>query len=240
MNHHHHTASPIASPKGLRRVAWRALGALGLFACAAGALAQGEVADASPAERLVFLSPHIGALKPPLTLHYQFVRRDETHPGFSDAVELRLSAGNAGACCHVAGKFLTGERAFRVPEVPDASGNPIVLFFLEHEIRQLQRITKGQAAHFQKRIRLAFVDGASVTPTTLTWLGREVAATSVRISPFLDDPYRARFEREAQKTYTFVMSDAVPGKVYEIRAELAGSTDTLTLSAPQDPPAKTR
>jgi hypothetical protein len=69
-----------------------------------------------------------------------------------------------------------------------------------------------------------------------------VAATAVQISPFLDDPYRARFEREARKVYTFVMSDDVPGGVYQIRTRLpdatsgtaAGTTaveETLTLVA---------
>lgn len=198
-----------------------------------------SVPDASPAERLIFLTPHLGALKPPLTLHYQFVRKDGgASAGFTDQVELRLSAGGNGGCCAVTGSFLSGERAFRVPEIGDATANPVLLYFLEHEIRQMQRATKGQAAHFQKRIRLALVDAATLTPTTVQWQGREVAATAVRITPYVDDPYRTRFEREAAKAYTFVLSDAVPGQVFQIRSELPGLEETLTLAASPPPPQK--
>jgi hypothetical protein len=197
-----------------------------------------SVPDASPAERLIFLTPHLGALKPPLALHYQFVRKDDTAGGFTDQVELRLAAAGNGACCAVSGSFLSGERNFRVPAISDARANPVLLYFLEHEIRQLQRATKGQAAHFQKRIRLALVDAASITPTTVPWQGRDVAATAVRITPYVDDPYRARFEREAAKVYTFVLSDAVPGQVFQIRAELPGVEETLTLAAPPAPAQK--
>ena len=191
-----------------------------------------SVPDASPAERLLFLTPHLSALKPPLSLHYQFVRKEASSGGFTDDVALKLSAGGNGACCAVTGSFLSGERAFRVPEIGDATANPVLLYFLEHEIRQLQRATKGQAAHFQKRIRLALVDAASVAPTTVQWQGRDVPATAVRITPYVDDPYRVRFEREAAKAYTFVLSDAVPGQVFQIRTELADVEETLTLAAP--------
>lgn len=191
------------------------------------------VPDASPAERLVFLTPHLATLKPPLALQYQFVHK-ESGADFSDKVDVRLSAGDKLPCCNVEGSFLSGERAFRVPAIPDASANPVLLYFLEHEIRQLQRATKGQAAHFQKRIRLALVDGATMTPTTVSWNGKDVPATAVRITPYVDDPYRARFEKQAQKAYTFVLSDAVPGQVFQIRAELPGVEETLTLSAPPD------
>jgi hypothetical protein len=225
-------------PEGSTK-SWRLGLALLLALSAALCRAQAtNVPDASAAERLVFLTPHLSGLKPPTALRYQFVRKENGSGGFTDQVDVRLSSGSGGACCNVAGSFLTGERAFRVPEVPDATANPVLLYFLEHEIRQMQRATKGQAAHFQKRIRLAMVDGATLTPTTVQWQGREVAATAVRITPYVDDPYRARFEREAEKVYTFVLSDAVPGQVFQIRAELPGVEETLTLAASQDAPKK--
>jgi hypothetical protein len=221
--------TPRPFPFALRGLA--ALVALAASVCHA---QPASVPDASPAERLIFLTPHLGTLKPPLTLRYQFAHKDGAAGGFTDQVELRLAAGGKGACCAVAGSFLSGERNFRVPEISDAAANPVLLYFLEHEIRQMQRATKGQAAHFQKRIRLALVDGASLTPTTVQWQGRDVAATAVRITPYVDDPYRARFERESKKVYTFVMSDAVPGQVFQIRSELSGVEETLTLAEPQE------
>ena len=196
--------------------------------------------DASPepsaAERLLFMNPHLAGLKAPSTLRYQFVRTDSAEGGgFNDKVEVQLARGKTVPCCKVSGSFLSGERAMRAPEVDDARSNPVLMYFLEYEVRQLQRATKGGAAHFRQRIRLSLVDEAELTPTRITWAGREVDATTVQVSPFLNDPYRARFERDARKRYSFVVSDAVPGGIYQIRSLLpteagtAAVEETLTL-----------
>jgi hypothetical protein len=214
------------------------LGPLAALLLATGAArAEGDVPDPSAAERLLFMSPHLAGMKTPSTLRYQFVRTDTAEGGsFKDSVEIQLARGKTQPCCNVSGSFLSGERAMRPPEVDDARSNPVLMYFLEYEVRQLQRATKGGTAHFRQRIRLALVDQAVLSPTRIEWGGREVAATTVQISPFLDDPYRARFEREARKTYAFVMSDDVPGGIYQIRTRLpdasAGTTvveETLTL-----------
>jgi len=211
--------------------------ALMLSATPALTRAEDAAPEPSAAERLLFMKPHLEGMKAPATLHYQFIRTDAAEGGsFKDKVEVRLARGQKLACCNVSGSFLSGERAIRPPEVDDASSNPVLMYFLEYEVRQLQRSTKGGTAHFRQRIRLALVDQAEMSPTRIAWGGRDVDATTVQISPFLDDPYRARFEREARKIYSFVMSDAVPGGIYQIRSRLpdaaAGTTvveETLTL-----------
>jgi len=236
---------PTAHP-ALRRYASGSV-RRGLLACTAALLlatpparSPAEEAPAiSAAERLVFLNPHLANIKAPSVLRYQFVRTDPAaEGGFKDSVELKLGRGKTAACCSVSASFLSGARAMRVPEVDDARANPVLMYFLEYEVQQLQRSTKGSSAHFRKQIRLALVDKAELTPTRIEWGGREVAATLVQVSPFLDDPYRARFEREAQKAYSFVMSDEVPGGVYQIRTRLPDAAsgtptveETLTLVA---------
>jgi hypothetical protein len=48
-----------------------------------------------------------------------------------------------------------------------------------------------------------------------------VAATEIHIAPYRDDPARSRYEKFAEKTYTFTLADDVPGKVVELRSELS-------------------
>jgi hypothetical protein len=220
------------------RAAWLPAVALVAFALAGSPVqAEGESPPPSAAEKLLFMEPNLDGMKAPTTLRYQFVHNEASPTAnFKDIVEIQFARGKAVACCTVSGTFLTGERAMRPPEVEDARSNPVLMYFLEYEVRQLQRATKGGQAHFRKQIRLSFVDKAEVTPTRIQWGGREVDATTVQVSPFLDDPFRARFEREAQKVYTFVLSNAVPGGIYQIRSRLpdpaAGTTlaeETLTL-----------
>ena len=220
----------------LRRGA-AALALLATFAVQDPARAEGDSPPPSAAERLLFMDAHLARMKAPTTLRYQFVRTDAKGTGsFKDTVDIAFARGGTTPCCKVSGTFLSGERAMRPPEVDDARSNPVLMYYLEYEVRQLQRATKGGVAHFRKQIRMSLVDQAEVSPTRIQWEGREVDATTVRVSPFLNDPYRARFEREAQKVYTFVMSEAVPGGIYQISARLpdaaTGTTtleDTLTL-----------
>jgi hypothetical protein len=238
-----------ARPRSPRRASLAAVTlSLALAAALPAARAQAEVPDASPAERLLFLNPHLAGTRTPTALRYEFVRADSTEAGsFTDRVEIRLARGKSTPCCSASGSFLSGARAINLPEIDDASANPVVMYMLEYDVRQLDRSYPGKSAYFRKRIRLALVDAATVAPTTIRWNGADVAATSVQFSPFVNDPNRARFERESRKSYTFVLSDAVPGRVYQIRTTLpaaaAGTNaveETLTLLPPQDSPAKSR
>jgi hypothetical protein len=110
-----------------------------------------------------------------------------------------------------------------LPDIPDAKANPVLLYFLEGEVRLLQRTTSGQAAHFRRRIRLALAEDATVSAGTVRWGGQDVPARTVRVAPFLADPFRARFQEQAATEYAIVLSDAVPGGVYQMRALLPGA-----------------
>lgn len=211
-----------------------------MFAAPSAGAAQADVPDASPAERLVFLKPHLEGLRPPRALQYTYVRETDKEPRFTDRMSLRLAPGAGGACCAVQGSFLSGPQAMTLPPIPDAKANPMLLYYLEYEVRQLQTATKGQSSHFRRRIRQAFVDAATVTPVTVRWNGKDLPAQEVRITPYKDDPYRTRFEREATKEYAFVMCEGVPGGVYQIHTLIPASADasvpvmreTLTLDEP--------
>ena len=37
-------------------------------------------------------------------------------------------------------------------------GNPVLMFFLEHDVEEMQRVDGGAASYFRTRIRQAFVD----------------------------------------------------------------------------------
>ena len=220
-----------------RRPCPAALALAGALACAA-ATAQTAAPAASEAERLVFVEPHLAQLDPPRTLRYRYRREGGAEAALDDEAALAFSRTTAGGCCAVRGRYLSGAQAVDLPDVEQAQANPIVLYFLEQQVRELHRRTRGSPAHFRRRIRLSLAEAASVSPSTIRWGGRELPARAVRIAPFVDDPYRARFESDAGTEYSFVLSDAVPGGVYQLRAELPGAgaaRQTLTLAEPGGP-----
>lgn len=192
--------------------------------------------EPSAAEQLLFNAPHLSALKPPTQLLYRYEETEggQIKPG--DDVRLQLQHDTQGACCAVKGQFLTGTQALSLPEIDAARSNPVLLYFLEYEVRRLARTTGGNANHFRRRIREALVS-ASVAPTRITWQGREIAASEVQVAPFENDPLRPRFEAQAGTRYRFVLADDVPGVLFQLSATvpgLAGSdapqrVDQLTL-----------
>lgn len=178
--------------------------------------------DFSPAERALFMTDQLAGLKPPATLRYKFSKAGTLEAGFDDSVVLRLAARPDRKCCAASAEFLSGARRLSLPEVEAAEGNPVVLYFLERDIREMNRLTKGQAAYFRKRIRMAVYQGAQLRELSLPYAGKTVAARQIMVTPYLDDPLRGRFENLATKRYLFTLSDAVPGGVYAISAEVDG------------------
>jgi hypothetical protein len=181
----------------------------------------------SAAEQMLFVDAHLRSVKPPQTLVY---RLQEPGAQGSSSARVDFSARADGACCRAQARLEPADGSPPTPEVEDAQSNPVLLFFLEREVRGLQQRTKGQSAHFRRRIRLALAEAATVAATTVRWRGTDVPATIVSVAPFTNDPYRARFEAEALTTYTFVLSAAVPGTVVQMRATSAPDKPT---SAPQ-------
>lgn len=174
----------------------------------------------SPAEALLFETAHLAPTTASATLVYQFHKHSNVEAAFLDSVELDV-VRNKGKL-HAALRFLSGERRRALPEVDDAQGNPVLLGFLEHDIAEMKRLTGGSVTYFRKRIRMALAS-AQLTPQRITYGGKTVDGQSVRIQPYLDDPLRARFEHYVGKTYTFVLSDGVPGGVYQVSTSLANT-----------------
>lgn len=198
------------------------LAAAALLAALSTPLLAADPSQYSAAENLVFADPHLSNLKGPTILRYGFVKSGTLEPGFTDEARIEVSF-NGKTCCTASGQFLTGERELKLPEIPEAQANPVILYFLERDIREMQRLTKGRPNYFQKRIRMTMVDEAQVRPTKLSFKGREVSAQEVTLTPYLTDPAKSRYEKFAQKRYTFVLAKDVPGGVYQIRTSMADS-----------------
>jgi hypothetical protein len=192
-----------------------------LLACAAllSVHAPVHADEPSAAEQLLFNAPHLQGLQVPGHLLYRYDETDAGQTTREDDVRMDLQPDSTGACCKVQGQFLSGAAAMALPDVEGARSNPVLLYFLEYEVRRLARTTGGNAAHFRRRLREAFVH-AQVQPAPTLWQGRTVLAKAVQIAPFEDDPFRNRFEDQAQTRYQFLLSDEVPGGFLQLSSTL--------------------
>ena len=179
--------------------------------------------DFSAAEQALFLGTPLATLRPPQTLDYTFRKSGTLEAPFDDTVKLDLKAQPDGRCCAVSTRFFSGDRTLKQPEVDNAQGNPAVMYFLERDIREMQRLTGGQPNYFRKRIRMAVYQGATQRELKLPYRGTPVVVREFAIAPYVDDPNRPRFQKLAGKRYAFYVSDAVPGGLYAIRTRVDGA-----------------
>lgn len=205
--------------------------ALALLLGVASAHAEGPSSEVSRAEHLVFTDPHLGNVRSASTLRYDFHRTGSLEPAVDDRFTLKLTLGPDGRCCRAEGGFATLDVGSALPPIEEAVSNPVVLYFLEQDIRAMQRRTKGQANYFRKRIRMALAEQAEVRDVSVQWQGKSLPAQEVHIRPYADDPMRSRFEALAGKHYVFTVAKAVPGGVYSLRSWVPAAADADNATA---------
>lgn len=186
-----------------------------------------EEADAraalSPAQVALFETPHLASLLPPLRLDYDFRREEAGAEPVADTIrlEVRASEGQEGKR-DVSVEFLTGPRAIRYPPARGFGGNPLLVFALDRDTRELSAATGGSALWFRNRFRQALAGAADLRRAEIGYGGRLVPATVIALTPYAGEPRAGRY---AERRYAFTLSDAVPGSVHAIRAELPAAAD---------------
>jgi hypothetical protein len=171
----------------------------------------------SPAEKMLFMTPHLKDVQSSSRLHYAFRKSGTLEEGFTDTVDIDIIDEPDGTRKGVP-RFFSGTRRIEYPQVDHAEGNPVLLFYLEREIREMARLTGGQANHFRQRIRNALAESAQIKNVDIRFGGQTIEALQIMVSPYDSDPNRGRFEQLATKQYMFTLCQKIPGLVYQMRA----------------------
>ena len=191
--------------------------------------------EPSAAEEAIFMRAHLTGLAPPAVLHYAYREQGGGGPVVEDSADLALEADGPDAY-RVSARFLSDERQVRLPVVSGATANPVVLYFLEHDVRRMHADLGGATNYFRRHIRLALAEAAEVAPVHFELDGRRLEGTRIRIEPFRDVDRPERLQGRAGKRYEFILSAAVPGGVYDVRTRVpdaagqAGREISLTLN----------
>ena len=176
----------------------------------------------SVAETRLFVDDHLRGVPESRTLEYVYAKRGSLEGSIDDTARVTVGPRSGGSGRSVSVEYLTGTRRLELSEIDAANGNPVILYFLEHDIREMHRLTGGSVNYYRKRIRMALADGGRVEAGTFGIGPRRVTTVEIHISPYVDDPARSRYAKFAEKTYVFTLSDDVPGKVVELRSQLLG------------------
>jgi hypothetical protein len=192
----------------------------------------------SPAQAALFASNHLKSIHGRAELDYRFQHDADGVESYSDKVALTVTDARAEERKDVAVAFLTGSRHIEFPPVADFAGNPLLMYFLEYDVKGMSKATGGAALYFRNRIRDALFDGAELHPVSIALDGRTIEGTEIIIHPYakISRPEIAPF---VGKSYRFTLSDAVPGMLYQISTEVPKSdkagrvTESVTFAGEQ-------
>lgn len=174
----------------------------------------------------LFETPHLNNISHPETLTYRY---EQTSPQrLTDSVSLHVTKIHPDGTKYVSFEFMTGERRIFFPAVDHFSGNPLLMLFLEHDVREMKDQTGIAAAYFRNRIREAFVDRAILSDSSVQWDGRAVGARLISLKPFADDPRLQKLPSFRGKQYSFLLSDRVPGQIEQLEAEMPADPESGT------------
>jgi hypothetical protein len=203
------------------------VGAL-LAAIPAMAAESGDEQPLSPAQIALFRTNHLKEIVQPTVLDYSFRHRGAPGGDFEDTVSEDIRAVHDDGRKDVWIDFLSGDHHVDFPPAMGFNGNPLLMFFLEHDVREMQDVSGGTSLYFRNRLRSAFLEHAEMHPVEVELDGAKHPGQEIDLAPFRDDPNIARFPAFAGKTYHFILSDAVPGMLYQISTTLQASVEAGT------------
>lgn len=206
----------------LRR-AWRRVLAVCITCVACGMPAAAFAAGTdqiSAAERLIFTTDHLRGIQQQTELDYAFLSSDQPAHSTDVVKVLVVSPDNAKGDAQVS------DHSGAVP-LPNAGlqCNPVIIYFLERDITEMEHLTGGQRRYFQQRLRLALAAGPKIETVTSQIGGKPVKARQIVVEPYLGDPNAERFAQYTGKRYTFLIADTVPGQVALIRTDVPGANN---------------
>jgi len=169
----------------------------------------------TPAQTLIFDGDHLANVPPNSILSYNFTYKSSSE-SFTDTVQLLVgkATGNGGKDLDL--EFLTGKRRLPAATLSGFHNNAAIMMFLQNDVRELEKVTGGSQVYFRNRIRDAFARPLTFKETKIEFGGKNISTVEIILSPFAKDPLGARFKQFADRTYRFVMSDDIPGEVFQL------------------------
>ena len=187
----------------------------------------------SEAEEKLWRSDHLENIEKPVRLYYEFVKTGSYEEGFTDSVYLDIVRINEDGTKNALLDFFTGERkqSFSEDNTNNITGNPVLGIYMQGDVLEMNRLTSGHWRHFQKSIKIA-LRKAKVEPISFQFNGENYNGDIITFLPYLKDPHRNDFLKFADKRYEFIMSDDIPGTLFQIRTVIPDNSSEGKDKAP--------
>ncbi len=182
------------------------------------------------AETKLWLDEHLKNIDRPVRLYYEFIKSGTYEEGFTDAVYLDIIKINDDGTKNASLDFFTADRKQVVSpdNVTNITGNPVLGIYMQGDIYEMNRLTEGHWRYFQKRIKIALREDATIEPVNFEFNGEQYQGEKISFSPYMKDPHRSDFEKFAGKHYEFILSEQIPGKLFQIKTIIPNEGESTT------------
>lgn len=172
----------------------------------------------SNAENKLWMDKHLLNIEQPARLHYEFVKTGSYEDGFIDDVYLDIIEINEDSTRNARLEFFTEERSQKVSpsNVQKITGNPVIGIYMQGDVYEMSRLTEGGWKYFHKMIKLAIADNNESEPVIIQFGGKEYPGEKITLYPFEKIDQKDRLKEFSDKRYEFIMSEEIPGKLYQI------------------------
>lgn len=175
------------------------------------------------AEKILFMDNHLSKINSSKRIDYDLKSSGKLSTNSIDTIQVFLEYKKK--IISAKAKLKSGKNAPYLKLVKFPESNPIILYFLERDIVEMRRLTKGNEIYFRKRIRTALAEGPKIRKIEKIFKGKKITALAFSIKPYATDPLRnsagrSKYKRYSQKKYTFVISEKVPGHIIEITTNI--------------------
>lgn len=165
----------------------------------------------------LFDKAHLKNILEPVTLHYKYKKQSFIDGDREDTIDVEITNIRNTGRRDTHFEFFTGEHNRPYLDRDNQQGNGVFVLYLEYDIRELDRLTGGDWAYFQRKIRWALAKGAKAEEVEIEFEGEKIQARQYTIQPFINDPKNERYSLYASKYYIFTLSEEIPGEIYQIR-----------------------
>lgn len=173
----------------------------------------------SNTENKLWMDDHLSNIERKAKLYYQFEKTGSYEESFTDDVYLSIVTLHEDGTKDATLDFFTEERrqAVSSDNVNGISGNPVIGEYMQGDVYEMNRLTGGNWRYFQREIKLAMADSNESTAVTVELSGEQYRGEKIVLRPFDSDKNQNRLGEFADKSYEFILSDEIPGKLYQIK-----------------------
>ena len=173
----------------------------------------------SNAEHKLWMDNHLLNIEQPARLHYEFEKTGSYEEGFVDDVYLDIVKINEDGTRDAVLDFFSDEQKQMVApsNVKNITSNPVIGIYLQGDVYEMSRFTEGNWKYFHRQLKLAIADSNTSEHVTIELEGKQYESEKIILYPYENINKKSRLKELSDKRYEFIISDKIPGKLYQIR-----------------------